>query len=129
MQLFDTVMMGSRGSVIPFSKKLSYLTLPVTSVDMTRFMVTMDQAIWLVETAFSESQGGEIFVTKAPSTRILDIVEAIRGDRSDIEIVGLRPGEKIHEQMIVREDAYRTYEYQDYYKILPDQVSWALRIW
>lgn len=119
--------MGSRGSVIPFFRGIDRSRpLPVTSVDMTRFMVTMDQAIRLVEKAFSESQGGEIFVTKAPSTRILDIVEAIRGDRSDIEIVGLRPGEKIHEQMIVKEDAYRTYEFRDYFKILPDQVSWAI---
>lgn len=117
--------MGSRGSVIPFfiSKK-DERSLPITDTRMTRFMISLEQGIDLVETAFEEALGGEIFVKKIPSMNICDIARAINPD-AEHEIVGIRPGEKIHEQMIGPEDAPFTYEYDDYYKILPAINKWA----
>jgi FlaA1/EpsC-like NDP-sugar epimerase len=113
--------MGSRGSVIPFflSKyKDSNEPLPITDPRMTRFMITLDQAVELVWTAFSDMSGGEVYVKKIPSMNILKIAEAIAPDRKT-NIIGIRPGEKIHEQMIGVEDAPHTFEYEGYYKILP----------
>ena len=113
--------MGSRGSVIPFflSKyKDSNEPLPITDPRMTRFMISLDQAVELVWTAFGDMGGGEVYVKKIPSMNILKIAEAIAPDRKTI-ITGIRPGEKIHEQMIGLEDAPHTFEYEGYYKILP----------
>ena len=116
--------MGSRGSVIPFFSFLDpKQDLPITDARMTRFMIPLDQAVELVWTAFQDAKGGEIYVKKIPSMNICDIAEAV-APNSNQEIVGIRPGEKLHEQMIGFEDAPFTYEYDKYYKILPAINSW-----
>ena len=111
----------SRGSVIPLFKKLKaegLIELPVTSEKMTRFHITLDQGIDLIIKAFNEMQGGEIFVAKIPSYRIKDIVNHL-GCKSNI--IGVRPGEKLHEIMITREDSNNTYDCGDHYLIInPD---------
>lgn len=117
--------MGSRGSVIPFfMSKVNENTLPITDPRMTRFMISLDEGMDLVEIAFNEAFGGEIFVKKIPSMNICDIARAINPSAKH-EIVGIRPGEKIHEQMIGQEDAPFTYEYDGYYKILPSINNWS----
>ena len=116
--------MGSRGSVIPY-----FLTIkknepyPITHMDMTRFMITLNQGIDLVHKAFTDSQGGEIYVKKIPSIYVKDIIAAIN-PKAKIDIIGIRPGEKLHEQMIGEEDSEFTYEYNDFYKIIPAIFSW-----
>ena len=111
--------MGSRGSVIPFfyEQKNSNL-FTITDKKMTRFMISLDQAVKMVLIAFKESLGGEIFVSKIPSMKVIDIAKSIC-NKSKIKIIGIRPGEKLHEQMIGAEDSRFTFEYKDYYKILP----------
>ena len=118
--------MGSRGSVIPFflNKSKSGL-LPITDPKMTRFMITLEQAVNLVWQSFDDMSGGEIYVKKIPSMNILDIANAVC-DSSQHEIIGIRPGEKIHEQMIGIEDSPYTYEYPSFYKILPMIHNWHL---
>jgi UDP-N-acetylglucosamine 4,6-dehydratase/5-epimerase len=111
--------MGSRGSVIPLFKSQAlngYIT--ITDRRMTRFMVSLDQGVQMVSKAFQDMHGGEIYVKKVPSIKINDLKLAISKD-AEVHITGIRPGEKLHEQMISREDAPFTYEYKDYYKILP----------
>ena len=116
--------MGSRGSVIPFFLKFGKgQHYPITDERMTRFMITLDQGIDLVETAFKKAIGGEIFVKKIPSMNILDILKSV-DPKAEYEVTGIRPGEKIHEQMIGLEDAAFTYEYNDYFKILPSINYW-----
>ena len=117
--------MGSRGSVIPFFISLAKTgVLPITDARMTRFMITLEQGVKLVWDAFDDMQGGEIYVKRIPSMRITDIANAaVPGARHDI--IGIRPGEKIHEQMIGIEDAPHTYEYSDYFKILPMIHNWS----
>jgi FlaA1/EpsC-like NDP-sugar epimerase len=111
--------MGSRGSVIPFFQSLKNKEeLPITNIEMTRFMITLEQAIELVWESFSDSVGGEIYVRKIPSMKVLEIANVI-APNSKIKIIGIRPGEKLHEQMIGPEDAPHTYEYEKYFKILP----------
>ncbi len=110
---------SSRGSVIPFFKNQSKSgTMTITHPDMTRFMINLDQAVDCVFYAFKESLGGEIFVSKIPSMKVLDIAKTI-SSKAKIKYIGIRPGEKIHEQMIGLEDAPYTYEYKKYFKILP----------
>jgi UDP-N-acetylglucosamine 4,6-dehydratase len=117
--------MGSRGSVIPFFLSLAHTgELPITDPRMTRFMITLEQGVQLVWRAFEDMHGGEIYVKKIPSMTILDIAKAVApGARH--KIIGIRPGEKIHEQMIGSEDAPHTYEYKDFYKILPAIHGWS----
>ncbi|GAB0058355.1 UDP-N-acetylglucosamine 4,6-dehydratase (inverting) [Candidatus Magnetaquicoccaceae bacterium FCR-1] len=116
--------MGSRGSVIPFFYSLKERgSLPITDPRMTRFMITLEQGVDLVWHAFDDMLGGEIYVKKIPSMRVLDIARAIAPEALH-EIIGIRPGEKLHEQMISTEDAPFTYEYADHYRILP-----AIRLW
>jgi UDP-N-acetylglucosamine 4,6-dehydratase/5-epimerase len=117
--------MGSRGSVIPFFLSLAKQgVLPVTDERMTRFMISLEQAVELVWRALDDMVGGEIYVKKIPSMKISEIAEAAApGARH--EIVGIRPGEKLHEQMIGIEDAPHTYDYSDYYKILPAIHQWS----
>jgi len=113
--------MGSRGSVIPFFQKLTEQggdTLPITDERMTRFMITLDQAVSLVWTAFEDMAGGELYVRKIPSMRVVDIAKAVNKN-AKLEFIGIRPGEKLHEQMITVEDAMHAYEYDEYYKIIP----------
>lgn len=117
--------MGSRGSVIPFFMSLAQSgVLPITDERMTRFMITLEQGVELVWRAFDEMVGGEIFVKKIPSMKVTDIARAIAPD-ARLEIVGIRPGEKIHEQMIGFEDAPYTYAHKDFFKILPSIHNWS----
>ena len=117
--------MGSRGSVIPF-----FLTqadkgvLPITDSRMTRFMITLEQGVDLVWHAFDDMVGGEIYVKKIPSMKVIDVAIAI-SPNSRHEFIGIRPGEKLHEQMISIEDAAHTYEYRSNYKILPAIHEWS----
>tara|TARA_B100000780_G_C21125965_1_gene456895 strand:+ start:1160 stop:2164 length:1005 start_codon:yes stop_codon:yes gene_type:complete len=115
--------MGSRGSVIPFflnQKKTGSFT--ITDKKMTRFMITLKEATDLVKYVFSDMSGGEIYISKIPSMKILDIATAIQSNNK-IKITGVRPGEKMHEVMISKEDSFYTYEYKKYYKILPSLNS------
>jgi len=117
--------MGSRGSVIPFFMTLADKgALPITDERMTRFMITLEQGVDLVWHAFEDMVGGEIYVKKIPSMKVTDVARAIAADASH-DIVGIRPGEKLHEQMIASEDAPHTYEYADHYKILPAIHNWS----
>jgi FlaA1/EpsC-like NDP-sugar epimerase len=111
--------MGSRGSVIPFFLSLAEQgVLPITDIRMTRFMITLQEAVELVWDAFSDMEGGEIYVKKIPSMKVIDIAKAIAPNAKH-KIIGIRPGEKIHEQMIGVEDAENVFSYENYYKILP----------
>ena len=117
--------MGSRGSVIPFFMSMKDSgTLPITDVRMTRFMISLEQGVELVWHAFNDMVGGEIYVKKIPSMKITDLAAAI-APTAKLEVVGIRPGEKLHEQMVSQEDAYTTYEYPEHYKILPCINGWA----
>jgi UDP-N-acetylglucosamine 4,6-dehydratase/5-epimerase len=118
--------MGSRGSIIPFflDKALKNENIPITDARMTRFMITLDQGVDLVWRAFEDMVGGEIYVKKIPSMKVTDIALAI-SKKSEHDIVGIRPGEKLHEQMIGEEDVLYTFEYDDYYKILPSINNWS----
>jgi UDP-N-acetylglucosamine 4,6-dehydratase (inverting) len=117
--------MGSRGSVIPFfldTAKTGKLT--ITDKRMTRFMITLEQGVELVWHAFEDMEGGEIYVKKIPSMNICDIATAVDENAQQVEI-GIRPGEKLHEQMIGVEDAPFTYEYDGHFKILPQICNWG----
>ena len=115
--------MGSRGSVIPFFLSQKD-TLPITDVRMTRFMITLEEGVDLVWHAFRDMVGGEIYVKKIPSMKVTDIALAVSSEKPQT-IVGIRPGEKLHEQMIGFEDAPHTYEYSKHFKILPAIHDWA----
>jgi UDP-N-acetylglucosamine 4,6-dehydratase (inverting) len=118
--------MGSRGSVIPFFMSIADKgRLPITDERMTRFMITLEQGVDLVWRAFDDMVGGEIYVKKIPSMTITDIARAVAPDAGH-DIIGIRPGEKLHEQMIGLEDSPHTYEYEDYYKILPAIHNWSM---
>ena len=117
--------MGSRGSVIPFFLSIAdKKILPITDSRMTRFMITLEQGVDLVWHAFDDMVGGEIYVKKIPSMNIVDIAKATVPEAKH-EIVGIRPGEKLHEQMIGEEDALYTYEYPEHFKILPAIHGWC----
>ncbi|MGB5855925.1 MAG: polysaccharide biosynthesis protein, partial [Oceanisphaera sp.] len=117
--------MGSRGSVIPFFMSLKDSgTLPITDDRMTRFMISLEQGVELVWHAFEDMVGGEIYVKKIPSMKMTDLAKAV-APAAEQKVVGIRPGEKLHEQMISQEDAYTTYEYSEHYKILPTIHGWA----
>lgn len=116
--------MGSRGSIIPFFRSIAGTgEIPITDERMTRFMITLEEGVKLVWQALNESVGGEIFVPKIPSMKVTDVAKVI-APKAKHKIVGIRPGEKIHEYMISEEDARNTYEYDDYYKILPAIYDW-----
>ncbi len=117
--------MGSRGSVIPFfitQAKDGVLT--ITDKRMTRFMISLEQGVQLVWHAFDDMEGGEIYVKKIPSMNICDIARAV-SESARLKEIGIRPGEKLHEQMIGVEDSYYTYEYKDHFKILPAIHEWS----
>jgi UDP-N-acetylglucosamine 4,6-dehydratase/5-epimerase len=117
--------MGSRGSVIPFFISIKdQQVLPITDYRMTRFMISLEAGVELVWHAFDNMKGGEIYVKKIPSMKVTDVALAISEDARQEE-VGIRPGEKLHEQMIGLEDALYTYEYPEYFKILPSINDWA----
>ena len=117
--------MGSRGSIIPFFLSLADKgVLPITDARMTRFMITLEQGVNIVWHAFENMVGGEIYVKKIPSIKVTDIALACVPTASH-DIIGIRPGEKLHEQMIGTEDAPHTYEYDTYYKVLPAIHNWS----
>lgn len=112
---------GSRGSVVPFYRNLlaeGRTKLPVTHAEMTRFWITLDEGVQFVIKNFQRMHGGEIFVPKIPSIRILDLVESMSGNR-EYEIIGIRPGEKLHEVMVPEEMAHHSLEFEDHYVITP----------
>jgi UDP-N-acetylglucosamine 4,6-dehydratase (inverting) len=116
--------MGSRGSVIPFFMSIKDKgVLPITDERMTRFMISLEQGVELVWHAFEDMVGGEIYVKKIPSMKVTDLARVVAPECRQ-EVVGIRPGEKLHEQMIGAEDAYYTYAYPKYYKILPAIHNW-----
>ena len=116
--------MGSRGSVIPFFNQVkSSGIIPITDPRMTRFMITLEQGVELVWHAFEDMVGGEIYVRKIPSMKVTDLASVI-APGVEHQIIGIRPGEKLHEQMIGEEDALSTYKYDTYYKILPVINGW-----
>tara|TARA_Y100001935_G_scaffold122826_1_gene102065 strand:- start:2120 stop:3130 length:1011 start_codon:yes stop_codon:yes gene_type:complete len=116
--------MASRGSVIPFFMSLKETgELPITDKRMTRFMITLEQGVNLVWHAFDDMVGGEIYVKKIPSMNIVDLAKVVAPDAT-LKEIGIRPGEKLHEQMIGSEDSYFTYEYKEHYKILPQINNW-----
>ncbi len=117
--------MGSRGSVIPFFMSIKESgVFPITDSRMTRFMISLEEGVELVWHAFDDMVGGEVYVKKIPSIKVTDIALAV-DNHAKQEVVGIRPGEKLHEQMIGIEDAYYTYEYPDYFKILPSTNDWG----
>ncbi len=118
--------MGSRGSVIPFFISIAKDNiLPITDKRMTRFMISLEECVNLVWHAFDDMKGGEIYVKKIPSMKVMDIALAVCRD-AKLEVIGIRPGEKLHEQMISSEDSLYTYEYADYFKILPSINDWYM---
>jgi UDP-N-acetylglucosamine 4,6-dehydratase len=118
--------MGSNGSVIPFFMKKSKTgILPITDKNMTRFNISLQGGVDMVMHAIEHAWGGEIFIPKIPSYRILDVAKAVAPD-CQIEIVGIRPGEKIHEEMITSSDSFNTYDLGKYYIILPSVPNWNL---
>lgn len=118
--------MGSRGSVIPFFMSIKEKgVLPITDPRMTRFMISLEDGVELVWHAFEDMVGGEIYVKKIPSMKVTDLARVI-APKAIQEVVGIRPGEKLHEQMISPEDANYTYEYPDHFKILPVINNWSM---
>jgi UDP-N-acetylglucosamine 4,6-dehydratase len=116
---------GSRGSVVPLFQQLADSgRLPVTDTRMTRFWITLPQAVQFVVDSFDRMTGGEIFVPRIPSTTIVDLAAAIAPD-AEIDVVGVRPGEKLHEEMISEDDARRTFAFDDHYVIAPLLNEWT----
>jgi len=116
---------GSNGSVVPFFQKQAATgTLPITHPEMTRFIITLPEGVAFVIKAFEKMEGGEVFVPKIPSTRILDIAHAV-APQCKTKIVGIRPGEKLHECMIPADDAMQTIEFDDHFIIEPSFRSWT----
>lgn len=117
--------MGSRGSVIPFFMSIKDKgVLPITDERMTRFMISLEEGVELVWHAFDDMEGGEIYVKKIPSMKVTDLAHVVAPEAKQ-EVVGIRPGEKLHEQMISAEDALYTYEYPEHFKLLPNINGWA----
>ena len=117
--------MGSRGSVIPYFMSIKDKGfLPITDPRMTRFMISLEDGVELVWHAFEDMEGGEVYVKKIPSMKVTDLARVVAPD-AEQKIVGIRPGEKLHEQMISSEDALYTYEYPEHFKILPVINNWS----
>lgn len=118
--------MGSRGSVIPYFKELATKgkIFPITDKRMTRFWITLDQAVEFVLESFEIMQGGELYVPRIPSMKIMDLAQAIKKDFK-YEEIGIRPGEKLHEEMISPDDSRRTVELSNRYVVLPIFAEWG----
>ncbi len=115
---------GSRGSVVPFFKKIRHTgTVPITDERMTRFWITLEHGVQFVLDSLKRMHGGETFVPKIPSMKVIDLAQAVAPE-CKIEVVGIRPGEKLHEAMITEDDARRTLEYDTYYVIQPEFPWW-----
>jgi FlaA1/EpsC-like NDP-sugar epimerase len=118
--------MGSNGSVIPFFlKKKSEGKLPITDTSMTRFNISLQGGVDMVMHAIEHAWGGEIFIPKIPSYKITDVAKAV-APNCDLVVVGIRPGEKIHEEMITTSDSFYTYDLGKYYVIIPQSTVWNL---
>jgi len=116
---------GSRGSVVPFFKSIKHTgVLPITDERMTRFWITLDQGVQFVLDSLERMYGGEIFVPKIPSMKVIDLARAIAPE-CKTEIIGIRPGEKLHEAMIMEDDARHTVEFDNYYIIQPEFPWWS----
>jgi UDP-N-acetylglucosamine 4,6-dehydratase len=121
--------LGSRGSVVPFFlKKRKEGVLPITHEGMTRFNITLEEGVDMVMYAIENAWGGELFVPKIPSYKITDVTKAVAPD-CRTEVVGIRPGEKLHEEMITETDSLQTYDCGKYYVIAPSLHSWKLSDW
>ena len=120
--------MGSRGSVIPFFKKLNLdkRQLPITDERMTRFSITLDEGVQFVIDCIGRMWGGEVFIPKIPSYNIVDVAKAVSPPNGNYKIVGSRPGEKLHEEMITETDSPNTIEFNSYYVILPSVKLWDI---
>ena len=117
--------MGSRGSVIPFFQSIKDSgVIPITDERMTRFMITLEEGVGLVWHAFQDMVGGEIYVKKIPSMLMVDLARTL-APNCRLETTGIRPGEKLHEQMIGEDDSYHTFEYREHFKILPAINDWS----
>jgi UDP-N-acetylglucosamine 4,6-dehydratase (inverting) len=117
--------MGSRGSILPLFLSLKDSgSIPITDLRMTRFMISLEQGVELVWHAFEDMLGGEIYVKKIPSMKITELAKIVAPDCKQ-KVIGIRPGEKLHEQMIGVEDSFYTYEYDEHFKILPSINSWG----
>ena len=114
---------GSRGSVVPFFKKINKEKdfIPITDKKMTRFMISLNDAVEFVILSLENMQGGEIFIKKIPSMKIIDIAKAINPD-ANLKYIGIRPGEKLHEQMISEDDSAETFEFKNYFKIISPNI-------
>lgn len=118
---------GSRGSVVPFFKRLAaegVTTLPITDERMTRFWITLPQAVQFVIDSFDRMHGGELYVPRIPSMRITDLAAAL-APGLETKVIGMRPGEKLHEEMISEQDAYRTRRFDDHYLVKPVLAAWT----
>lgn len=121
--------LGSRGSVVPFFLQEKHKgVLPLTHPEMTRFNITLDEGVEMVLYAVEKAWGGELFVPKIPSYRITDMAEAI-APNCKTQVVGIRPGEKLHEEMITETDSLNTYDCGRYYVILPNIPNWKIEDW
>ena len=120
--------MGSRGSVIPFFRDLAAQgkPLPITDFRMTRFWITLPQAVEFVLKSFASMQGGELYVPRIPSMKVIDLAKAIAPDAELVE-VGIRPGEKLHEEMISTEDARNTIRQNDRFVVTPTLAEWGFQ--
>ena len=118
--------MGSRGSVIPFFRKLAEAKspIPITDFRMTRFWITLPQAVDFVIDSFTDMQGGELYVPRIPSMRVTDLAEAV-APGAPLEEIGIRPGEKLHEEMISTEDARRAVRRNDRFVVMPTLAEWG----
>jgi UDP-N-acetylglucosamine 4,6-dehydratase len=115
--------LGSRGSVIPFFKeKCKSGVIPITDMEMTRFWLTIEDGVDFVLKSIERMQGGEIFVPKIPSFKVIDVAKVVAPE-AKIEIIGIRPGEKLHEIMITEDDSFYTVEFDDYYAILSSELT------
>ena len=118
--------LGSRGSVLPLLMQYKNNgTFTITSEEMTRFNITLDQGVKAVDWAMQNSNGGEILIPKIPSYKLVDLIEAV-GLKNKPKIIGLRKGEKVHEEMITEADSYTTYDIGKYFLILPDNEKSTL---
>lgn len=119
--------MGSNGSVIPFFiNKTKEGILPITDPEMTRFNISLQGGVDMVMHALEHAWGGEIFIPKIPSYKITDVAEAI-GPECEHKVIGIRPGEKVHEEMITPSDSFYTYDLGEYFTILPSNPKWKLQ--
>lgn len=121
--------LGSRGSVVPFFlERKGSGVIPITHEEMTRFNITLDEGVQMVLHAIENSWGGELFVPKIPSYKITTLVQAL-APKAKVEIVGIRPGEKLHEEMITETDSLNSFDCGTYYVILPTKPNWDLNEW